>query len=325
MGLRLVDKWVWDFWFAEDGGTTHVFYLQAPRALGDPDLRHRHATLGHAVSSDLRRWTVLPDPLPASPAGAWDDLATWTGSVIARGGTWYLLYTGISTNDRGLVQRIGVATSWDLERWERYGDAPVLEADPTWYEPLDVTVWPDQAWRDPWVFRDPDGNRYHALITARSGTGPADARGVIGHAVSSDLLSWEVRPPLDSPAGFGQLEVPQVVEDGDTALLVFSTARAQLSAGRRRTVGDGLGTGTYVCRGPGPLGPFAVPETTPLLPATDLYSGKLVRRGGGWFLMGFVDTVDGDFVGEISDPVPFDPGNGVPIVEAGMGPTSVLS
>ena len=40
MSFRLPDKWVWDFWFARHEGQHHIFYLQAPRALGDPGLRH---------------------------------------------------------------------------------------------------------------------------------------------------------------------------------------------------------------------------------------------------------------------------------------------
>ena len=48
------DHWLWDFWFARDGDDVHVFYLQAPRSLGDPELRHHNATIGHAVSRDLR-------------------------------------------------------------------------------------------------------------------------------------------------------------------------------------------------------------------------------------------------------------------------------
>jgi beta-fructofuranosidase len=36
VSLRLPDHWLWDFWFAVDGDDVHVFYLQAPRALGDP-------------------------------------------------------------------------------------------------------------------------------------------------------------------------------------------------------------------------------------------------------------------------------------------------
>jgi len=44
-----------DFWFADDGERYRLFFLRAPRALGDPELRHRRASLGHAVSTDLRR------------------------------------------------------------------------------------------------------------------------------------------------------------------------------------------------------------------------------------------------------------------------------
>ena len=307
MVLRLHDKWVWDFWFAQDRADTHVFFLQAPRSLVDPDLRHRNATLGHAVSSDLTTWEVLPDPLPRNEAGAWDDLATWTGSIVRVRDTWHLLYTGLSTRDAGLVQRIGLATSNDLVSWERFGDRPVIEADPTWYALLDPDAWHDQAWRDPWVVADPGGDGFHALITARDRSGSHDARGVIGHAVSADMHSWEVRPPFPSPAGFAELEVPQVVDAGDSALLVFCTAGRHVSAARRRAHEREPGTGTYICRVSSVLGPFDVPESTYLGPYTDLYAGKLVRRGDDWFLMGFVDTIDGEFVGELSDPIPFDP------------------
>lgn len=307
MGLRLDDQWIWDFWFAQDGDATHVFFLQAPRALAHPDLRHKRATFGHAVSTDLKRWEVLPDPLAPSVAGSWDDLATWTGSITRAGDTWHLLYTGISSRDDGLLQRIGLATSRDLMHWERFGDRPVIEADPTWYELLDVNAWQDQAWRDPWVIADPAGNGYHALITARSRAGPPDGRGVIGHAVSADLRQWEVRPPFPSPVGFGQMEVPQVVHVGDSALLVFSTARHHASATRQQAHDRAPGTGTYICRVPDLLGPFDLPESTYVGPYTDLYAGKLVRRGDGWFLMGFIDTIDGEFVGELSDPIAFDP------------------
>src|ERR1700761_6905642 len=111
MTLRLQDKWVWDFWFARDQDEHHVFYLQAPRDLGDPELRHRNATIGHAVSTDLEHWRVLPDALRPGQPGDWDDIATWTGSVIEHDGRWHMLYTGISSAENGLVQRVGLATS----------------------------------------------------------------------------------------------------------------------------------------------------------------------------------------------------------------------
>lgn len=315
---------MWDFWFAEDGGFVHVFYLQAPRSLGDPDLRHRHARLGHAVSSDLVTWDVLPDPLEGGPPGAFDDLATWTGSVIRGPDAWYLLYTGLSSRDGGRVQRIGLATSTDLMQFHRVGDGPVLEVDPRWYETDGSGPHGAVAWRDPYVIADPDRSSYHALITARRPSGPSEARGVIGHAVSHDLRNWQAQPPLPSPVGFADMEVPQVVDLGETALLVFCTSNAHVSPVRRAASGGHVPTGTYICRGLAPLGPFDVPETTPLGPISPLYAGKLIRRGDEWFLMGFVDQVDGRFVGELADPIPFDPHAALPMAAAlaGRAPVS---
>jgi beta-fructofuranosidase len=283
----------------------HMFYLQAPRSLGDPDLRHRHATIGHAASTDLTSWTILADALGPGPAGAWDDLATWTGSVVQHDGAWHMLYTGISSVEDGLVQRIGLATSSDLVTWTKHPDNPVLVADMRWYEGLDTAAWREHAWRDPWVFRDPGGQGFHALITARAAVGPPDARGVIGHAISDDLVAWTVRPPLSQPGEFGHLEVPQVeVVDGE-AVLVFSVGAADVSEQRRRR--EGVRTATYLCPAPTVLGPFD-PTLAQAVPHPSLYSGRLLQRGdGSWVVLGFVDSDgEGGFVGEISDPLPLE-------------------
>ena len=99
--LSLPDSWVWDFWFADDGERYHLFFLRASRALRDPDLRHRRASLGHAVSTDLRRWTLRADALVAADAPAPDDRAIWTGCVVRpSGGPWHLFYTG-ATGGKG--------------------------------------------------------------------------------------------------------------------------------------------------------------------------------------------------------------------------------
>jgi len=50
------DEWVWDSWLADDGDLYHLYFLKAPRALGDPSLRHTSATVGHATSRDLVAW-----------------------------------------------------------------------------------------------------------------------------------------------------------------------------------------------------------------------------------------------------------------------------
>lgn len=66
-----------------------------------------------------------------------------------------------------------------------------------------------------------------ADITARACEGEVDDRGVIGHARSTDLLHWEIEPPLSKPgSGFGDLEVPQIkVIDGKPVLLFSCITR----------------------------------------------------------------------------------------------------
>ena len=81
--LILPNAWAWDLWTAVDGERLHLFSLNAPRDLGDPELRHRFAGVGHAVSADLRTWELLPEALTAGAPGGPDDLAIWTGCVVA--------------------------------------------------------------------------------------------------------------------------------------------------------------------------------------------------------------------------------------------------
>lgn len=300
MVLRLPDKWIWDFWVADTGAEFHLFYLQAPRALGEQSLRHQSATVGHAVSTDLREWHVLADALGPDRTGAWDDLATWTGSTIEHDGTWYTLYTGTTPATHGIGQRIGLATSGDLVAWTKHDANPVLVLDPRWYELAEI-----DAWRDPWVLRDPDGDGFHALITARATSGPEDARGVIGHAWSADLVDWEVRAPLSEPGEFGHLEVPQVEVVEGTPVLLFSVAADRFSAGRRARLPEET-TGTFVAIGESLLGPWDIAGAR-RIPVPDLYSARLVRnRAGEWQVLGFLDgSGHGAFIGEIGDPVPF--------------------
>jgi len=306
MGLRLPDKWVWDFWLAHDGERHHAFYLQAPRALGDSSLRHRNATIGHAASNDLRTWTVLPDALGPGEPGSWDDIATWTGSVIRHGEGWHMLYTGIGSADDGLVQRVGLATSGDLVHWTKHPANPVLEADGRWYELLDLTRWRDQSWRDPWLFPDPGGDGVRVLLTARSPEGASDGAGVVAQARSTDLARWEVLPPLTSPGDFAQVECPQLVDVDGREIVLFSCLTEDHSSARRARLGEAGATGTFTFgKVDGAFVPGRGPIADPTGPAGPLYAGKLVELDGGdWAFLGFRGAGDRDFVGELSDPLP---------------------
>lgn len=300
--LRLDDSWVWDFWTADDGELYHLFFLHAPRSLGNPDDRHYNASIGHAVSTDLTNWRRLDDAVTRSDAPAFDDLATWTGSIVQHpDGTWYLYYTGTTLHDGANVQSIGYATSPDLTTWTK-APGPVLEADPRWYEKLADGQWHDEAFRDPWVLPDPTGNGWHLLATARANHGPADDRGVVAHAWSPDLHTWELRPPLSEPGqGFGQLEVVQPVNLDGQWYLIFNCLASDVSHSRRAT---GTSGGVWAARADGPLGPYDIADAQQLTDS-QLYVGKVVTErttGSPMFLAFRNDGPDG-FVGEITDPV----------------------
>lgn len=310
MALRLHNKWLWDFWLARNGPDRHLFYLQAPRALEEEKLRHWNVSIGHAVSQDLRHWEVLPDALQPSPASsdAWDNYTTWTGSVIQHDGLWFLFYTGGNRAESGLVQRIGLATSRDLIHWEKHPANPLIVADPRLYELLDLKLWHDQAWRDPWVFQHLGTGDFHAFITARANNGPPDGRGVIAHARSSDLVEWEVLPPVTEPGEFGHLEVPQLVDIGGRHYLMFCASASVHSAARRERTALQSVTGTHYLVAESPLGPFRYTSDEFMVgdAVGSFYAGKLAQDpDGAWvFLASRQFTSDGTFMGELSDPMP---------------------
>jgi beta-fructofuranosidase len=315
--LALPDSWVWDFWTADDGTNYHLFFLYASKALRDPAARHYRASIGHAVSTDLVSWQRIEDALVRSDPPTFDDLATWTGSVVQDpDGTWFMFYTGATLTSDGNVQSIGYATSPDLVTWHRAGQ--VAESDPRWYEVLADQGWHDEAFRDPWVMADPDGNGWHLLVTARSNIGSLDDRGVVGHCWSPDLRRWEVREPLSAPdQGFGQLEVMHTAVVGGETFLVFSCLSSDASLARQAA---GCLGGTLAARAETVLGPYDIANAQ-LLTGAELYVGRLVQtRDGRWVYLAFTNEMpDGGFGGTIIDPLPVRVVDGLLVVERDSG------
>ncbi|MFJ9893496.1 glycosyl hydrolase family 32 [Streptomyces sp. NPDC091280] len=312
MTFSLPHAWVWDFWTAVDKDTVHLFYLHAPKSLNDPELRHRNASIGHATSTDCITWTDHGTVLEHGPSDAPDASATWTGSVIQDdAGLWRMYYTGSQFPDvsaRLNQQTILMAASPDLHHWTK-NPQTLLEADPTWYETLADQTWHEQAWRDPWLVPDPAGNGWHMLITARArhvppGTDPRD-RAVIGHAHSADLTTWTARPPLSAPgAGFAHLEVLQLVRVDDREFLVFSCDGAHL-AGAYTGQAGGI-WGIPIPPAEDLFGPAAVSlEAAYRITGEELYAGRLVQTPSGPVLLGFENlSTEGEFIGQLSDPIP---------------------
>ncbi|TQL44921.1 beta-fructofuranosidase [Homoserinimonas aerilata] len=321
MTFSLDAHWVWDFWLADDGDLFHLFYLHAPKSLGDQNLRHRNAKVGHATSSDLIEWSDHGVVLQPGGPGAFDETATWTGSVL-RGpdGVWRMFYTGsrfLASDSVANIEAVGVATSTDLHHWTK-AEQPITVADPRWYEKLGDSSWPEEAWRDPWVFADPAGDGWHMILTARSSHGDEEDRGVIAHAVSQDLMSWQVQPPLTEPGtGFKHLEVPQIAQIGSRTVLLFSCDTPALAGHRSGDRG-----GIWVVDVESPIGPYA-PQGARLLAEESLYCGRLIQnRDGEWMLMAFENmTADGGFTGALSNPIPveFSDADGGLVISATRG------
>jgi beta-fructofuranosidase len=306
--LRLREDWVWDSWVADDGETFHLYFLQAPRALGDPSKRHARATIGHATSADLVDWEYVGPTLLPSLDG-WDDLALWTGSTV-RGddGVWRMFYTALTT-ERGHVlrdQQVGVVESDDLHTWRRVLDRPAVVPDGRWYQTLPEDRAASETWRDPFVFADPDGDGWHMLVTARlEGTERYDD-GVLAHARSHDLSSWEVRPPVSGePSGFGQIEVPQVKLVDGRPVLVFTCHPLEQSQARRNEHGEWCTWSVVGDPGGSLLGPWDLSRAVPFEAEPTLFAAPLVqRRDGSWVLVGFRNQEpQGIYSFDIIDPV----------------------
>jgi beta-fructofuranosidase len=219
-----------------------------------------------------------------------------------------MFYTGVSRQEDGLVQRIGLAISKDLINWRKYDGNPVLISDPNRYEQLDLELWHDQAWRDPWILKIPIQEVFYAYITTRVNHGPAGGRGVIAVAMSRDLISWEILDPVTIPGDYGHMEIPQVLPIDDMYYLLFSTTADVYS---KRRVEGAIGqpvTGTHYMVSEHPSAIFESLSDDFLFGDTSgsHYGGKLIKLEDKQFMLLAMQHCDphGNFIGELGDPIP---------------------
>lgn len=308
--LALADKWLWDFWLAQDGATWHMFFLQADKSLGNPDLRHWNVSVGHAISDNLCDWDYLGTCFAPAATPAWDDYTTWTGSVMqGPDGLWHFFYTGTSHADQGMKQRIGHATSKNLHDWQRVGDGLMLDIDASLYEELSPGFWHDRAFRDPWVIPDPDKDGHWLMFfTARvPETAEANSNGAIGFATSHNLYDWKLQPPVYAGGDFGQLEVPQVQKIGDKWYCLFATTGNYWSSRYTAYYATPDVGGTHYLIADHPKGPWHVAKGAFLdgAPHCPRYSGKIIDTGAGHVFLSFENNDEnGNFIGVINDPRP---------------------
>jgi len=307
--LQLADKWVWDFWFAVNGEDYHLFYLQADKSLKNPHLRHWNVSVGHAISKNLQDWTILPDAIAPTSTNdeAADSFTTWTGCVIQHNTEWFMFYTGTKRTEKGLIQRVCLARSHDLITWKKHDKNPIVELDPRWYDGLKLEYWHDASWRDPWVFKDPDADFYHMLVTCRVNRGEPDGRGAIGYARSQNLFDWNVTDAFLAPGWFGEMEVPQIEKIGEHYYLFCSVSTRFHSVAHRSMAGVEPHTGVKYFISDSLLTDYKTLGNGFLTTQKQegLYSGRVIKGADGeWYLMAFMgNDKNGEFVGAIIDPI----------------------
>jgi beta-fructofuranosidase len=125
----------------------------------------------------------------------------------------------------------------------------------------------------------------------------------MGHATSSNLVDWTVQPPLSKPdQGFGQLEVFQFEVVDGIPIVLFCCGWRELSAERASVFGKR--DASYSVAVSADLSEIDFNKAK-AFEHNLVYAARLIQGPDQkWNLMGFVNEVDGEFVGELSDPIP---------------------
>jgi beta-fructofuranosidase len=192
--------YVWDIWFFTRGDEVHLLHLQKKRP-GSTRPEEYDGAIGHAVSTDLLSWKELPPALFRGSEGSLDDLDLFTGCAIAHEENFYLFYTARMRREKGIYQRICLATSDDAIHWEKYPQ-PVIEPDPRWYTKEDC--------RDLIIQKHPETGEFHGFYAAGVPKTELVERNVIAHVRSRDLIHWTHEPPVFLPVGQAVVECPDV-------------------------------------------------------------------------------------------------------------------
>lgn len=212
----LKDSFVWDFWYAQQNGVWHAFYLQYPRT-ADPAFIHERQSVGHATSADLLNWDEQTVAL-APEQDSWNDLGIATGSVVLRDGRWYMLYTGNSSTGAG---GIGLAVSSDLLNWQRIGSEPVLKRGQTIKAPWKGNMFEVVPLADPYVYPELIGGWNYMLLNVQDVHAGGGTRGCQMMLRSRNLLDWEAHAIVAYPGCYERLETSQLWEHGGRWYLYF--------------------------------------------------------------------------------------------------------
>ena len=181
-------------------GVYHLFHLIIPN----------HDYIAHAVSKDGISWRRVNNALFVGNPGEWDDDMLWTMHVCEVNGIFEMYYTGLQRKDRGVVSRIGYASSTNLLDWKK-DDKEIFPIEPmgVYYETLQTNPRTWLSFRDPFRFEH-NGDVY-LLVDTRVLAGPISRRGCVGLVKITNNVA-ELMPPLLNPMVYDDVECPCVFQ-----------------------------------------------------------------------------------------------------------------
>jgi len=197
-----------DFCLHEVGGVWHLYHIAGTPGVSCC-LPGNEIWFGHASTRDFVTWETHEPCFFINPSG-WDHGHVFAPYVVSHGGQHWMFYTGVATDN---TQRIGGATSTDLQHWQRVGDRPVIR--PEDYGWAFCPTSGGAACRDPHVIAH-EGRwlMYYTAVTK-------DGRGCVARASSRDLIAWQDEGIAYAFSGWNQCESCNVQKRDDGRWLLF--------------------------------------------------------------------------------------------------------
>lgn len=245
-------------------GRWHVFFQHNPDAPV-----HDHIVWGHAVSSDLANWKLLPIAFGPTPGGP-DSFGCWSGVYLPGHERPGVVYSGVTD---------ATAQSTVCLRW----GSPDLV---TWGDPIVVATTPQTddiaVMRDPFLFEL--AGRRLAIV----GAGRVDGSPVVLLYDRTDELAWRYlglflsdEPLLTRIATADIWECPQLVQVADKWVLVLSVHNCGLLSEVLGVVGQLEQSGEEGLR-------FVAEQVAFLDCGSDFYAPQATVVDGAPLLLGWV-------------------------------------
>ncbi len=249
-----------DFCLHEVDGVWHLYHIAGTPGVSC-GLPGNEVFFGHATTRDFQTWETHEACFFLDVRG-WDHGHVFAPYVITHEGKHWMFYTGVTTDN---TQRIGVATSTDLFRWDRVCARPVIR--PEEYEWAFCPTSGGAACRDAHVIKQ--AGVFQMYYTAVK----ADGKGCVARASSTDLLTWNDEGVAYGFSAWNQCESSNV---------------QQMDDGRWRLFFGGHHAWGYVDSD----SPYRWPDAKPIALRDDITGMEVIRRMGDRWLVAYFGLAD---------------------------------